>query len=259
MDKFKLIKEESYESLEKYLKKIGPVCDFDNPLAFVDTDDKRYLVTKVEDEQESHRDCDIYMVAYDNGEDIVTAGTHVEGDAFAINTGEVAYRVSDSEHLVCMENQGNNYYEELAYFPRSEYSAVPSFSYSQIDPINRNELLLNYRVNDRVDANSIAPYIGSRNPSLLELYYYNYLLKRSIKYVNAYKDTYLGYIRFINNSILAHPVFGRERIDDLYKVISSRGLRTHVPKELIDLYTGNHKLIKEYKKVTDIYRENTKK
>jgi hypothetical protein len=52
MDEFKLVKEESFESIARYLNILYSITDMNNPLAFVTCDYKKYMITKVDDEQD---------------------------------------------------------------------------------------------------------------------------------------------------------------------------------------------------------------
>ena len=256
MEQFKLINDESYESLIKYIQKINPIYDFDYPLAFVTIDGKQYMVTKIGDVEGLEDDANRYIIAYDEDNDIKLASYMDDEDAYGVVFGDKAYRVDLNDHAICVEDRNNYFKEMLSYAPDFSENAFPAYNYIQIDPYNRRELYYDYRAENFENPEMVVPFLKARTPKLVELIVYRAFLKHTERYVCEGPKFY-PYIRINDKILITIPYTRGKNYNDIAGITTSLGFNSYVPQEVIDVYSGNHKEVNKVKKIADIYKKNT--
>ena len=252
MERFKYIKEESYESLQKYLEVICALTEIDHPLAFVDLDDNRYLIMKV-DRYDRPVD-DGYLIMYDNGEEIVPLGTFYKGNEFLLNTGDMAYKIGDNIALI--ENQKTLYKQQLVCRETVGTIVKNNFTYHQLDPLNKRDVNIHYIFSNNPDY--VLPYLKNRIPDAVDIKTQVAFLQLIKKYVLIQGEEYYRYARLNNDTIFALELLKHYSPKEMNELIQSMGFYTTIPDEMIQLFNGQHEQVKTMKRVTDIYRENTK-
>ena len=251
MAEYKLVKEESFESISKYLNLIYGLTDISNPLAFVNVDNKKYMITKVDDEYAP--DESKYAICYDEGNNIRLVGSFYDDNSFALNLGDIAYRF-DNDGAVVLEDQNNGYKQQLSCNPTIESNPKVSFNYSQIDPCNKRSLYLHYVVNGYNDPNVALPYLKNKNAN--EVTYLHGIL--SMRRSHALNDKYYyRYVRYNDDTIILLPIVKHYTTEELMDYYQSLGFNPGVTDEMVELYTNRNKKVKTLKKVTDEYRKNT--
>ena len=204
MEQYKEIKEESFESLYRFIKAISPVYDYEYPLSFVTLDDNKYLITKVSEIEGYEDDAKRYIIAYDEDNTIKTCSYMNDDEAYGVVYGDKAYRVDINDHAICVEDRNNYFKQMLSYAPDFNDNAHQSYNYIQIDPINAREAYLDYRVDNFNDTSMVLPYLKSRDPKLVELHVYRQFLKSSSKYI-CEGTKYYNYFRINDQIVLTFP------------------------------------------------------
>ena len=253
MERFKLIKEESYESLHKYLEVLCSVTEIDYPLAFVDLDDRRYFVMKVDKYDKPVNNG--YLIMYEENGEIIPRGTFYDGESFMLNTGDLAFKIVNDG--VLLENEINLYKQQLLLMETDEAEPKKYFCYHQLDPINGRDVTLNYLDQGHLNPTDILPYLSTKNPKCIDIAQRKLILEHTKRFVLE-ADRYYRYLRLNREGIMLLSTLRNYDVNSMNQWIESLGFNTTVPREMIELYRGENQEVKTMKRVTDIYKENTK-
>ena len=246
MDAYKTIKEESYESINSYLNQICKYSSLANPLAAIMLDNKKYLVTRSDNE-------DVYTIAYEKDGDLRVCCTEDKDGVFSIVDDNDVYRYKKDEYI-CKRNINSNF-QETFYGDKTEGEIEKEyFVYEQVDPFNKRDLIMHYYVSDLCDPQLALPYINNRYPDLVTLNKYKLFLNRYKTY-SLVDKAYVRLINLFNNFIYSGIKIDR---DYLLQMFSQYGFNRSVPDELIDIYKGDNEDIKSLHRVTNAYKKNTR-
>ena len=248
---YKLVKEESFESISKYLNQIYSITDINNPLAFVTVNGKKYMITKVDDEEEPENSK--YVICYDDGKEIKTVGSFYDADSFALNLGDFAYR-RDNDGVSVIENQINGFKEQLSCDQTIETNPKTSFNYSQIDPLNRRSVYYHYIVNHFSNPDVVLPYLKDKWPDQITYIHGLFNLKKSLVLNDRY---YFRYIRCNDDTIILNFLLRYYLASSVLDYYQSLGFNRGVSDEMVEFYKDKNENVKTLKKVTDEYRKNT--
>lgn len=249
MVNFKIIKEESFENLNQYLRLIYQLADGTNPFAFVNVDGKDYMITNAEDND--------YAVVYKKGDNYKLVGTHlVDDDNFAVCDEETSCVIYPSGDIL-RESQLNGFRESLVLYKSIESEPKVTLNFSQVDPINRRDVYMHYRLEGYENPLVTLNYMHNRVPIEVVIDKYPLILEHEKRY--AYCDRrYYRYLRVNDDIIRALPFLKNYSYEALMDYIQSMGFNTTIPKELVDVYKNENSEIKVLKKVTEEYKKNTR-
>ncbi len=256
MEEFKVIKEESYESIAGYLNKICQYTNIIYPLAFVTYNGRKYMITEVEDNE---KDGHSYAIVYDDGYELRLFGTFYEDESFALVDDSInkSYRIGNNNVITTYDN--NNRFEETFYSSKTIQTRPQDyFYYSQLDPLNRREVHMTYIISEAHTPERAVPYIRHRNPDNIMINKAGLFLNHPKDY-GCFNDRYYRYLRLNDDYVRALEFIKSYRSDEMRAYINSLGFNSYIPDELIELYMGTHNNAKVLRKVTDKYRENTNK
>lgn len=253
MENFKLIKEESYESIAGYLKYIYQLTELEHPLAFIDTDKRRYMVTKILNLDEPVDNG--FLITYEEDGEIRPVGLFYDDDSYSVNKLTSSYKVKDD--MVVRENKYNLFKEQLSCIDTIESSPKKSFNYHQVDPLNRVVIDMHYIIDGYGDPNIALPYLKNKKPSAIEITTQKHIIPKTKDYVLS-DDTYYRYKRLNNDAVLLLSILKKYPYEDMMNLIQSYGYNTTIPDDLIHLYNGQDEEAKTLKRVADVYRNNTK-
>ena len=253
MDEFKLVKEESFESIARYLNILYSITDMNNPLAFVTCDYKKYMITKVDDEQDLVNQK--YVILYNDNNKIQVVGFFYGIDNYTLQIDDTVYRVANNG-IVATENTKSKFKQQLLCTDTIETNPIKNYMYGQMDSLNRRALYTRYLINNNQDYRYVLPYLSSKTPNDVTYVHGIIPVHNSRVLVD---DKYYKYVRFNNDTVVLLPFQEGITVSDLNDYYQSLGFNTSVPQEMIDLYSGNNKKVKTLKRVADIYRKNTLK
>ena len=252
MEKFKLVQEESFESIARYLNLIYQLTELENPLAFVDVDDKRFMITKIVNYDEPVDNG--YVVVYDEDGRIRTAGLFYDSESFIANMGDVSYKVR--EELVLREYMINGFKEQLSCTDTIEANPKKTFNYHQVDPLNRRIIDMHYFIDGYGNPNIALPYLKNKNPKAIELTTQKHIIPTTRQYTLD-NNTYYRYKRINDETIMLLELLKKYSAEEMMELIQSYGCNTRIPNDMIELYFGENKDVKTLRKVADTYRKNT--
>ena len=249
MVNFKIIKEESFESLNQYLRLIYQVSEGNYPFAFVNMDGTDYLTTKVDEDK--------YAIAYKKEDNYKLIGSCVkEDDSVVVCDQDFAYVLYPNGDLL-KENQLNLFKESLVLYQSIESEPKTTLNFSQIDPINKRDVYMHYRLEGYGDPTVALNYIGNRVPMEIVIDKYPFFIDFEKRYANCDGHFY-RYLRVNDDIIRALPFLKNYSYESLMDYIQSMGFNTTIPKELVDVYKNENSEIKVLKKVTQEYKKNTR-
>ena len=251
MEDFKLVKEDSYESLFNYLNLLYQIFDMEYPLAWVDIDDDKYLMTKVSNDDGVDN---TYALAYSKDFLYGLYGVYYDDETFTFNDGRYGYRIE--EDGVCVEDLTNGFKQELVYSKTVETNPKDIYTYIQADKFNGRRIDLNYIINGHENINMTLPYLGVRTADHITLETKKLLLKKLRRYALE-SDKYYRYLRLNNDAIVLIPRVDIYNIDEMKEYLRTLGFLTSVPKILTDLYSDNYKEANHIKRAIKTYKRNT--
>jgi len=246
MENIKIVNEESYSELSKYIQTFSDYTPIKHPLAYVDENNKKYFIIKSANSEENQ----VYYIACDDGDGIKLFGANEIKGLFTYWDSEHTYLLSDD--TAQRKTADGRFIEQLSVSYPEDNGGRARFEFSQCDVKSPIVLIQLYPILINISELTYLYCLGEKDPLSL-IFAHTNRLRRDNYYVYEdgcyfkYKVTKSRKARF---SLFPVPYSKYE----MQEIIKSRGFNPHVPQDLINLYQGSDRNQKVLKKVMDAYK-----